>query len=178
MIDRNYYFEPEPNIVSINISEGGIPKLPIACAQVGIHGLIGDGHHHEKHNNPNQAVCLQDLEILTELRAEGFSLSPGSIGENLTVRHLNVQRLITGTILEFSGGVVLELTKERKPCYVLDDIDPKLKEVILGRCGFYAKVLREGTLKKEATIHVKKPLIFETSSKEYQMFQTIPVRDF
>ena len=60
-----------------------------------------------------------------------------------------------GTILAFEGGVILELTKERKPCYVLDAIDPRLKEEIIGRCGFYAKVLQEGLIKPGESIHIR-----------------------
>ena len=144
-----------PQVVAVCISGGGIPKLPQASVPVTFVGLAGDGHDHAKHNNPLQAVCLQDMEILEGLTREGFALKPGTTGENLTVRGLKVSHLGVGTILEFSGGVVLELTKERKPCYVLDAIDPRLKEVIAGRCGFYARVLREGLIQAGDIIQVR-----------------------
>ena len=150
--------KPQPYVLSINISPGGIPKFPVDSIGLTFAGLESDGHDHEKHRTPLQAVCLQDIEKLQELRAEGFDLDCGTTGENLTVRHLGVNQLPVGTILEFSGGVILELTKVRKPCYVLDAIDPRLKEVIVGRCGSYAKVLKEGFLKKGETIRVKIPV--------------------
>ena len=143
------------SLVSINISGGGIPKTSIPSVRLTTKGLQGDGHHHEKHNNPLQAVCLWDVELLGDLCKEGFPLSVGTIGENLTLRDVNIQKLLPGNILEFSGGVILELTKERKPCYVLDAINPKLKESILGRCGYYAKVISEGILAVEETIKIK-----------------------
>ena len=136
----------KPIICSINISKGGIPKLPVSSVRVSFSGLEGDGHHHEKHHTPIQAVCLQDIERLHELQEEGYTLGPGIIGENLTMSHLQVNQLPVGTILRFSSGVVMELTKVRKPCYVLDGIHLKLKEDIVGRCGMYAKVLHEGIL--------------------------------
>lgn len=135
-----------PIVLSINISKGGIPKLPVDLIRVTSAGLEGDGHNHEKHRTPIQAVCLQDIEKLNELREEGYPLEAGATGENLTMRNLHVNHLPIGTILRFSSGVVMELTKARKPCYVLDAIHPKLKEEIAGRCGLYAKVLQEGTL--------------------------------
>jgi len=147
----------QPYVLSVNISPGGIPKLPVDSIPLTSLGLESDGHNHEKHGTPLQAVCLQDIEKLEELCAEGFDLNCGTTGENLTVRHLGVNELPLGTILEFSGGVVLELTKVRKPCYVLDAIDPRLKEVIIGRCGLYAKVLKEGIFKKGETIRVRIP---------------------
>ena len=133
-------------VISINISPGGIPKLPQVKICVGIEGLEGDGHNHEKHRTPFQAVCLQDIEKLEELKSEGYNLPPGATGENLTVQNLNVNALPLGTILKFANGVKLELTKVRKPCYVLDSINPNLKKDIIGRCGIYAKVLREGII--------------------------------
>ena len=46
------------------------------------------------------------------------------------------------------------MTKKRKPCFVLDSIDPKLKEVIVDRCGFLAKVIIEGDVRAGETIEV------------------------
>jgi MOSC domain-containing protein YiiM len=146
------------HILSINISTGGIPKRPVASACVHKDGLEGDGHNHDKHNNPVQAVCLQDMEKLEEFNKQGYCLKSGATGENLTLRHLNVNGLPLGTILKFSGGVVLELSKVRKPCYVLDAIHPKLKEDIAGHCGMYAKVVQEGTLQVDEMIEIEEPV--------------------
>ncbi len=161
MIMFNSSLEQKAYVVAVCLSSGGIPKLPVDVVSVTWAGLEGDGHNHEKHNRPTQAVCLQDIEFLEELRKEGFPLSCGTIGENLTVRNLYVQNLPVGTILKFSGGVVLELTKQRNPCYVLDTIDGRLKEAIVGRCGFYAKVLCEGSVKKGETIEVVIPSLMK-----------------
>ncbi len=144
----------EAKVVSINISQGGIPKIPVERIDIKVSGLRGDGHAHEKHCRLEQAVSLQDIETLLKLREQGYPLSPGTIGENLTVRHLNVNALALGTILEFSGGVILEISKVRKPCYVLDAINPKLKEDILDCCGMYAKVLQEGCVRVDDTIRI------------------------
>jgi MOSC domain-containing protein YiiM len=142
------------HILSINISSGGIPKIPCPSIPVYTDGLEGDGHNHEKHRTPMQAVCLQDLEKLEELKRDGYSLAPGATGENLTVCGLNVNALPLGTVLCFANGVILELTKVRKPCYVLDAIHARLKDDIVGRCGVYAKVLKEGVLRQGEAIHI------------------------
>ncbi len=145
---------PKGQIISINVSSGGIPKLPKPRISVGIGGLEGDGHNHEKHRVVHQAVCLQDIEKLEELKSEGYSLPPGATGENLTVQYLNVNKLPLGTVLRFANGVMLELTKVRKPCYVLDSINPRLKTDIEGRCGIYARVLQEGIFTQGETIEI------------------------
>ena len=149
----------KPQVISINISKGGIPKLPVDSIRILFKGLAGDGHNHEKHNNPLQAVCLQDFEKIDELNQHGYSLLPGMTGENLTVRNLNINCLPLGTTLKFSGGVAMEISKVRKPCYVMDAIHLKLKEDALDRHGMYAKVIQEGMLTTGETIEVIRPSI-------------------
>jgi MOSC domain-containing protein YiiM len=144
-------------VLSINISSGGIPKSTVDSVYVSKKGLEGDGHNHEKHNRSEQAVSLQDIEKLDELCGEGYSLSPGTGGENLTVRNLNVNSLPIGTVLEFSGGVKLEITRVRPTCYVMDQIDPRLKDDAVGRHGMYAKVLEEGTIRFNDPIRTIEP---------------------
>lgn len=148
---------PHPIILAVCVSPGGIPKLPVDCARVTVAGLEGDGRDHAKHSKPERAVSIQDVELLDDLRTEGYDVSPGAIGENLTVRGLNVQNLEPGTRLHLSGGVVVELTAPRKPCFVLDSIDPKLKEDIIDRCGYMARVVTEGEVRPGETIEVERP---------------------
>lgn len=143
-----------PSVISINISPGGIPKRPIPSVRITYAGLDGDGHNHAKHNTPIQAVCLQDIEKVEELRNKGYQLFPGTGGENLTVKNLYVNDFPIGTILAFSGGVVLEISKIRNPCYVMDAIHPKLKEDALGQHGMYAEVICEGVLRVGETIKI------------------------
>lgn len=142
-----------PRVLAVSISAGGIPKRPIAACMASRDGLAGDGRNHAKHIRPDRAVSLLDVEILEQLVAEGFPLSPGAAGENLTVAGLRVQELAPGTLLEI-GEAVLKLEQPRKPCYVLDAIDPRLKEVIVGRCGYMASVVREGIIAPGLTITV------------------------
>lgn len=145
---------PQAFVVSINISPGGIPKHPIEIGLMLAEGLKDDAHDHEKHNTPLQAISIIDAEDLHDLKREGFDVFPGATGENITVRGLSVDELAAGDRLRLEGGVELELTKKRQPCFVLDSIDPRLKHAIVGRCGFLAKVLRTGTIRRGETIRV------------------------
>ena len=142
------------NILSVNISKGGIPKLPVGSCGVTIQGLDGDGRDHDKHNSPDRAVSLFDLEIMQQLIDEGYALYPGAIGENLTVEDLHVQTLHPGDRLAFSGGVELELVEARKPCFVLDPLGKELKTDIVGRTGYLARVTIEGNVSPGETISV------------------------
>ena len=141
-------------VIAVNISGGGIPKLPVAVGQVIDAGLAGDAHDHDKHNTPLQAISLINDEILDDLRDEGFDVGPGITGENLTVRGLDLDTLEPGDRLLLSGGVQLEVTKKRKPCFVLDAIHEDLQDAIRGRCGAYAKVIEGGEIRPGETIEI------------------------
>lgn len=143
-------------VVAISISPGGIPKRPIKSARVTAAGIDGDGRNHAKHIRPDRAVSIFDVEILRDLVREGFPLTPGAAGENLTVERLGVQHMPPGTLVAV-GDVVLRLETPRKPCYVLDAIDPRLKDAIVGRCGYMASVVREGAIRPGMAIHLRQP---------------------
>ncbi|MCH2146444.1 MAG: MOSC domain-containing protein [Phycisphaerales bacterium] len=141
-------------VISVNISGGGIPKLPVQKVEVQTMGLEGDGRSHEKHWHLDRAVSLMDIETLNVLTEDGYPLEPGAIGENVTTEALDMSSLNIGDTLTFSGGVVIELTELRKPCYVLDPLGESLKKDIVGRCGYLAKVIQAGTLEQGETITV------------------------
>ncbi len=132
-------------VVAVCTSAGGVPKLAVPRCDLTADGLVGDAHDHEKHCKPHRAVSIQDVELLDELKGEGYPVGPGMMGENLTVRGLHVQSLSPGARLRFHDGPTLELTEVRTPCFVLDVIHPQLKDVVVGRCGFLAKVVTLGT---------------------------------
>lgn len=146
-----------PTILSLNVSPGGIPKIPVSPVELTPSGLAGDGHNHDKHCTPQQAVSILDAEDLLDLSAEGFDVYPGAMGENITVQDLDVDELEIGDRLFFSGGVSVELTKRRSPCYVLDAIDPELKHASRGRIGWYGKVLEPGHVHDGEEISVVHP---------------------
>lgn len=140
-------------VVAVCISPGGIPKLPVRQAHICQQGLEGDGHTHAKHCRPDRAVSILDLEVMHALVAEGYRLVPGATGENLNVRGLGVQSLPVGTLLRM-GTALLRLTAKRQPCYVLDAINPRLKDAINGRCGCMAEVLVPGVVCPGDTAYV------------------------
>lgn len=146
-----------PELIAVNISEGGIPKLPVQRAQVTERGLEGDGQAHAKHTKPNRALSLLHQEIIVQLEEEGYTVGPGALGENLTVRGLYGLPLAVGTRLAFTGGVEIELSEARKPCFVLDAVDPKLKEVTVGRLGWMARVVTPGWIGPGEAIRVSYP---------------------
>ena len=148
-----------PRIVAVNVSPGGIPKKPVPVARLFAEGLEGDRHDHEKHRRLDRAISIQDIELLDEIRSEGYAVAPGAMGENLTVQGLHVQRLAPGDRLAFESGPTLELTAIRKPCFVLDAIHPKLKDAVVGRRGYMARTIKPGELRPNQKIVVQRAAV-------------------
>src|SRR3954467_4843209 len=104
-------------VLSVNVSEGGVPKLPIERAWVGPLGLDGDKHREMTvHGGPYRAVCLFAIEVIERLRAEGHPVGPGSVGENLTTTGVEWSLLPGGTRARIGNDLVIELTDDAAPC--------------------------------------------------------------
>ncbi|MGH2567592.1 MAG: MOSC domain-containing protein, partial [Bacteroidota bacterium] len=52
------------------------------------------------------------------------------------------------------GSVLLQLTKECSPCRRMDDIRAGLQEMLRGRRGMLARVLRGGTIRLGEAVNV------------------------
>ena len=82
---------------------------------------------------PNlRQVHLIHAELHDDLRAAGFDVGPGEMGENVTTRGVDLLGLPTGTTLRV-GDAVLELTGLRNPCTQLDGIRDGLMAATLDR---------------------------------------------
>lgn len=157
-------------ILQVSISPGGLPKRPIRGGLITQLGIEGDLHKHpEFHGGPDKAILLIASEILEELKARGYALFPGAMGENLTTSGIDVRTLRIGDRLH-AGGAELEITKPRGPCHQLDvygetlgrDVYDKLVKAgdpntpRWGMSGMYAKVLSPGEVRPGDIIVVAK----------------------
>lgn len=155
-----------PAVVSINVSPtGGVPKLPVMFARIHSQGVDGDKQNNLKyHGGPMRAVCLYSLERINALRAEGHPITPGSIGENVTISGLDWDTIVPGVRLTI-GEVELEVTQYTVPCakiansFMHADSLRVGQKVNPGWSRVYTKVLREGTIHvgdavSLATVHV------------------------
>jgi MOSC domain-containing protein YiiM len=132
-------------IVQINISAGGLPKLPIALGQLGRLGLHGDQHLYRFHGGPKKALLLIASEFVDTLRAEGFSVYYGALGENLTTRGLDHRLWKAGQRFQ-AGETVIELTEPRVPCKKLNPYGRGIQKRVVSEGGFYASVIRGGVI--------------------------------
>ena len=104
-------------IQNINISNGGVPKHQISHAVVNELGIEGDGHTSTKsHGGPMRALCLFSSELQEALNAEGHTIAPGDLGENITISGLDWNIVIPGRRFQL-GSVCIEITEYTTPCY-------------------------------------------------------------
>jgi MOSC domain-containing protein YiiM len=98
-------------------------------------------------SQPNlRQVHVVHGELHDELRAAGFDLAPGEMGENVTTRGLDVLGLPAGTRLHLGATAVVEITGLRNPCAQLDGLRPGLMKAVLGRDADGALVRKAGIM--------------------------------
>ena len=119
---------------------------PVAVGPEGLDGdLIGDLKFHGGVDKAVYAYAREDIDWWEgEL---GRALPDGTFGENLTLRGVDVTGAAPGERWE-AGGVVLEVTEPRTPCWKLQT---KMGEpgfikrfAQAGRPGMYLRVLEPG----------------------------------
>jgi MOSC domain-containing protein YiiM/ribosomal protein S18 acetylase RimI-like enzyme len=154
-----------PHLVQVNVSPGGVPKLPVPGAMVRVNGVEGDRQAASTvHGGPHRAVSILGIEAIRRVAAEGHPIAPGTTGENLTVAGFDVSTLPIGTRLRIGDEVELELASAANPCRT---IRHSFADLRFGRLGLaahpadsrmYARVLREGMVRPGDPISVTPPV--------------------
>lgn len=140
-------------------------------------GVEGDAHQGEtvRHRSrvrrdptqPNRRqVHLIHAELHDELRAAGFEVAPGEMGENVTTRGLDLLGLPVGTRLQLGESALVEVTGLRNPCVQLDHFQPGLMAAVLDRdehgdlvrkAGIMGIVLASGEVRPGDPIRLELP---------------------
>jgi MOSC domain-containing protein YiiM len=83
---------------------------------------------------PNlRQVHLIHTELHDELRAAGFNVDAGDIGENIATRGIELLALPVGTRLHIGSEAIVELTGLRNPCVQIDRFQTGLMSAVLDR---------------------------------------------
>jgi MOSC domain-containing protein YiiM len=107
-------------------------------------GVAGDAHMGEtvKHRSrvrkdpaqPNlRQVHLMHAELFDELRAKGFNVKPGDLGENVTTSGIDLLALPAGTRLHLGATAMVEVTGLRNPCAQIDRFQKGLMAATLDK---------------------------------------------
>jgi MOSC domain-containing protein YiiM len=143
-------------VVSVNVNEGGVPKLPVPEQWVGPLGLADDRHIEPEpgHGGVDQAVCLYSMEAIARLVEEGHNVFPGAFGENLTLEGIELDSIGPGDRLAIGeDGLVIEITWHAQPCKKQADwfSDGRFARISgktnPGEARWYARVISEGPVR-------------------------------
>jgi MOSC domain-containing protein YiiM len=165
-------------VVAVSARKGhGVGKTPRhnIMLQAGL-GVEGDAHCGEKVKHRSRArfnpslpnlrqVHIMHVELFDELADKGFSVAPGQMGENISIRGIDLLGLPTGAHLKI-GESVIELTGLRNPCIQLERMMPGLMAACLDRdaddnllrkAGVMGIVITGGAVEPGDTILVELP---------------------
>jgi MOSC domain-containing protein YiiM len=140
-------------VESINVSRGGVPKIPVFEALVTTGGIDGDHQRDPRfHGGPDRAVVLFSLEVIRALQREGHPINIGTTGENLTLSGIEWTAISPGVELEI-GGARLVVTKYASPCekirrsFLDDDFTRISQKLHAGWSRLCARVVSEGIVR-------------------------------
>jgi MOSC domain-containing protein YiiM len=152
---------PYPHVYQVNLSGGGVPKLPVLEAVIATTGVEGDRQRNlNVHGGLDRALCLFSQDLIERLQDEGHSIDAGSSGENLTIAGLEWEKLKLGDQLQVGPDVQLEITNYTAPCdqnaqWFRDrDIKRISQKKNPGWSRLSAKVLREGVVRPGDVVEI------------------------
>lgn len=121
----------------------------------------------EDPTRPNlRQVHLLHSELYDELRARGFIVQPGQIGDNVTTRGIDLLSLPAGTRLHLGPSAIVQVTGLRNPCRQIERFQPGLLAALLDKdehgevvrkSGIMSIVLASGEVRAGDTIRVELP---------------------
>lgn len=140
-------------------------------------GIEGDAHmgatvQHRSRvaadpTQPNlRQVHLLHAELFEELRDQGFEVSAGELGENITTKGLQVLELPRHSKLYIGSQAVVEVTGLRNPCAQINTFQPGLLAAVLDKdengellrkAGIMGIVLASGEVYPDDEIRVELP---------------------
>lgn len=166
-------------VTAVSMSGGHTMRKPIQESVRLLTGLGVEGDAHlgitVKHRSrvardpsqPNlRQVHLIHEELHEELRAAGFDVVPGAMGENVTTRGVDLLGLPTGARLKLGASAVVEITGLRNPCGQLNGVQEGLLNATIDRdadgnlirkAGIMGVVLADGEVRPGDVIEVELP---------------------
>ena len=165
--------------VSLHAAHGFSKQVATSIYLLAGLGVEGDAHcgvtvkHRSRvaqdPTQPNlRQVHLMHEELFEELRVQGFEVSPGQIGENITTRDIDLLALPTGAELHIGRSAVIRITGLRNPCEQLNRFQSGLTAAVLGRtpegklvrkAGVMGVVTASGAVRPGDHISVKLPAL-------------------
>jgi MOSC domain-containing protein YiiM len=169
------------SVVSVSLRSGHhfskTPSQSIRLLQ-GL-GVEGDAHmgalvqhrYHVRKDPTRPNLCQVHLihsELFDELRAKGFAVQPGELGENVTTSGIDLLALPSGARLHLGGHAVVEVTGLRNPCVQIDQfqkglmaatLDKDAEGNLIRKAGIMSIVIAAGDVCQGDAIGVELPAL-------------------
>ena len=118
-----------------------------------VNAVLESGLEGDRHARPQsrRQVLMVEQEVLDE-----FGLDPGAIREQVTVRGLDLGRLVFGARIRV-GGALLEVAGPCAPCARMDEVKPGLQQALVGRRGRFVRVIEAGSFAVGDALQVEPP---------------------
>ena len=137
-----------------------ITKAPVTAPELGLTELNLDGDRQADltvHGGVDKAVYVYPVEHYPNWAADGLDAEPGGFGENVSLRGATEDDVRVGDVWAW-GDALVQVSQPRQPCFKLamktgrKDVTPLM--IDSGRCGWYLRVLRPGTVPTAGTIEL------------------------
>jgi MOSC domain-containing protein YiiM len=129
----------------------GIRKSPVTAREIAVRltNLDGDGQADlSVHGGPDKAIYCYPAAHAEWWIGKGLTYRAGFMGENLTLDGADEASVRIGDRFDW-GPVLVEVSEPRGPCFKLGLLtgreDAPALMTVSGFCGWYLRVLREGT---------------------------------
>ena len=148
-----------PTVVGVHRSPGhtfskeSVDEI-VLVAGIGVEGDAHAGarvkHRSRVRADPEQPnlrqVHLIHQEVLDEVRAAGFEVGPGDLGENVTTSGIDLLGLPVGSVLRLGADALVAITGLRNPCGQIDGFDQGLRSALRDRDDEGNDILKAGVM--------------------------------
>ena len=134
----------------------GLPKERVSKGIITFDGIEKDFNNYrklKKQNTIDMAIMILSMDVINQLKLEGWPVMPGDLGENLTLDNVNYKSLRSGGKYKIRN-VELQISFKCAPCKKLENLNyvglskiGNFIKTLKNRRGWYCKVLKEGTIK-------------------------------
>jgi MOSC domain-containing protein YiiM len=138
-------------VVALHLSHASRAPLTSVARAEALPDRGLDGDRHAKPGN-RRSILVIEQEVL-----EQHGLAPGDVREQMTVRGIDLGRLVFGSRLKV-GTAVLEVAAPCAPCQRMDELRPGLRQQLEGRRGRFVRVVEGGSVAVGDPVQIQPPL--------------------
>ncbi|WIX85616.1 MOSC domain-containing protein [Amycolatopsis sp. DG1A-15b] len=148
-------FVGEPSVLGYRRDRpvrSAITKARVTAPELTLTELNLDGDRQADltvHGGVDKAVYVYPAEHYPAWAADGLEAEPGGFGENVSLTGVTEDDVRIGDVWSW-GAALVQVSQPRQPCFKLamktgrKDVTPLM--IDSGRCGWYLRVLRPGTV--------------------------------